>query len=79
MNMGCCIVSENNQHMFRQYVDERVISNYQTPEDCVALCENLLKDKALMNQKKRNSKLYYNKYLLPSAVMKQIITDSMIE
>ena len=79
MNFGCCIVSENNQHLFRQPLGDQVISNYQTPEECVALCESLLKDKALINKKKTNSIMYYNKYLLPSAVMRKIITDSMIK
>ena len=76
MELGCCIVSERNDHLFRVPLDENIISFYQTEDECVQLCNDLLDDNNVINKKKINSAKYYSRCLDPSVIMKQIILNS---
>ncbi len=77
MRIGKCIVSQKNQHLLRKPIEEGIIANFKTTDECVKLCKELLKDNETISKMAQQSREYYEDYLKPSAVMKQIINESI--
>lgn len=76
MKWGCCIVSEKNKHHFRIEPDKDILEVFINESELILKCKNLLFDKKRISSFKLKSKIYYEKNLKPSAVLREIIENS---
>ncbi len=77
MRSGRCIVSQKNKHIFREPIHKDTVANFESPDECIKICKKLLNDNATTSRMAQQSRQYYEDYLKPSAVMEQIINQSV--
>ena len=56
MRWGCCIVTERNRHAFRESMMPDTVNEFESHEECVAICLELLGDEKKRTLQKANSR-----------------------
>jgi hypothetical protein len=74
LSQGKCIVSERMETELPHNLEEgKHIFFYDNINECINICEKLLKDGELVQQVSKNARRYYEDYLDPVSVGKSII------
>lgn len=76
LKSGSFIISEKNRHLFPYPFKNDEVIFFEDTEKCIQLCKKYLDDNELRRKKTNKAKEYYQKYLEPSIVLKNIIENS---
>jgi len=79
LKWGCAIVSEQNAHLFRVPMYKNTIQMFTLPEEVIDKCKTLISDENLILEQKMKSRKYFNSFIKPRNLMKDILENSFIK